>query len=85
MVKTFRTLREACDLYGGSLATWRRWAWTGQLGKAVKRFGRRVVIDTATLDSRLARTGQLLDRDRHENAGRVATDKDRKKTMCMKP
>jgi hypothetical protein len=84
-VKTFRTLREARDIYGGSIATWRRWAWTGQLGKAVKRFGRRVVIDTATLDSRLARTGQLLDRGRHEMAGLVAPDKNHKKTMRVKP
>jgi hypothetical protein len=84
-MKKFLTLREARAIYGGSIASWRRWAWTGRLGQAVKRFGRRVVIDTARLDSRLARTGQLLDRGRHEMAGRFAPDNNRKKTLRVKP
>lgn len=60
MKRKLLSLEESCERYGGKIATWRRWAWSGRLGRAVKHLGRRVMIDAEAVDSRLARIGQLL-------------------------
>ncbi len=59
-VNKYIRLDEASFRYGASVAAWRRWVRQDLLGTAVVRFGRLVLLDTAQLDDRLRRTGQLL-------------------------
>lgn len=60
MDRRYLQVNDCATKYGGSRAAWRRWVANGLLGDVVCRFGRLVMIDTAKLDERLDRTGQLL-------------------------
>jgi hypothetical protein len=60
MTRRYLRVREAPEKYGGTGAAWRRWILGGRLGDAVVRLGRIVMLDSAKLDDRLERTGQLL-------------------------
>jgi hypothetical protein len=70
--KSLIDLIEARDRFGASLAAWRRWVWSGALGPAVKRLGRRVMIDPRIVETRLERTGQLLIHANGRKSRRVA-------------
>ena len=59
-MKRFIRVQEGQERYSPKPSAWRKWILNGALGDAVVRAGRIVMLDTAVLDERLARTGQLL-------------------------
>jgi hypothetical protein len=71
MERKFLTLRMAAERYGATLSAWRKWAWRGDLGNALVRCGRLVMVDREVLDERLRKTGQLLE------VGRLGHEGDR--------
>jgi hypothetical protein len=56
----YLSIPQASSHYGGTVSAWRKWVAEGSLGNSICRFGRLVMIDTATIDDRLQQTGQLL-------------------------